>query len=81
MAGELENVQDQQVSGNLGRAVVGRAQRLLQQGVEGGLVPSASQDRLHANLVASTFEGGAEILLGEEGAPRRALADRLGQAR
>jgi uncharacterized membrane protein YvlD (DUF360 family) len=34
MAGELENVQDQQVSGNLGRAVVGRAQRLLQQGAE-----------------------------------------------
>jgi hypothetical protein len=34
MAGELENVQDQQVSGNVGRAVVGRAQRLLQQGAE-----------------------------------------------
>jgi uncharacterized membrane protein YvlD (DUF360 family) len=34
MAGELENVQEQQVSGNVGRAVVGRAQRLLQQGVE-----------------------------------------------
>jgi uncharacterized membrane protein YvlD (DUF360 family) len=34
MAGELENVQDQQVSGNLGRAVAGRAQRLLQQGAE-----------------------------------------------
>jgi uncharacterized membrane protein YvlD (DUF360 family) len=34
MAGELENVQDQQVSGNLGRAVVGRAQRLLQQGAD-----------------------------------------------
>jgi uncharacterized membrane protein YvlD (DUF360 family) len=34
MAGELENVQDQQVSGNVGRAVVGRAQRLLEQGAE-----------------------------------------------
>jgi uncharacterized membrane protein YvlD (DUF360 family) len=34
MAGELENVQDQQVSGSVGRAVVGRAQRLLQQGAE-----------------------------------------------
>ncbi len=34
MAAELENVQDQQVSGNVGRAVVGRAQRLLQQGAE-----------------------------------------------
>jgi hypothetical protein len=35
MAGELENVQEQQVSGNLGRAVVGQAQRFLQQGAEG----------------------------------------------
>jgi uncharacterized membrane protein YvlD (DUF360 family) len=34
MAGELENVQEQQVSGNVGRAVVGQAQRLLQQGAE-----------------------------------------------
>jgi uncharacterized membrane protein YvlD (DUF360 family) len=34
MAGELENVQHQQVSGNLGRAVVGRAQRALQRGAE-----------------------------------------------
>jgi uncharacterized membrane protein YvlD (DUF360 family) len=34
MAAELENVQEQQVTGNLGRAVVGQAQRLLQQGAE-----------------------------------------------
>ncbi len=34
MAAELENVQEQGVGGNAGRAVVGRAQRLLQQGAE-----------------------------------------------
>ncbi len=34
MAGELENVEDQQVSGNVGRAVVGQVQRLLQRGAE-----------------------------------------------
>jgi uncharacterized membrane protein YvlD (DUF360 family) len=34
MAGELENVQEQQVSGGLGQAVVGRVQRLLQRGAD-----------------------------------------------
>lgn len=34
MAGELQNVQDQQMSGRMGRAVVGRTQRLLLQGAE-----------------------------------------------
>jgi len=34
MAGELQNVQDQQMSSRVGRAVVGRTQRLLQQGAK-----------------------------------------------
>jgi uncharacterized membrane protein YvlD (DUF360 family) len=34
MAAELENVQEQGVGGNAGRAVVGRAQQLLQKGAE-----------------------------------------------
>ena len=34
MAGELENVQQQGVGGNAGRAVVGRAQQLLEKGAE-----------------------------------------------
>jgi hypothetical protein len=35
MAAELENVQEQGMGGNVGRAVVGRAQKYLQQGAEG----------------------------------------------
>ncbi|MGD8596983.1 MAG: alkaline phosphatase family protein [Anaerolineae bacterium] len=53
MAAELENVQEQGVGGSVGRAVMGRAQKLLQQGAERRTMPAELSDPAHVTVCGS----------------------------